>query len=82
MVVYTISMALSGAAILIHHVDIFALELAVLLAFAGFVAVLLAKLGYLVTLWNSHGIVWLRRRLTFLPPPKPLDPGSNPPDSR
>ena len=81
-VVYTISIALSGAAILIHHVDVFLLELAVLLAFAGFVAVLLARLGYLVTLWNSHGIVWLRRRLAFLPPPKPLDPGHNPPDSR
>jgi hypothetical protein len=25
----------------------------------------LAKLGYLVTLWNSHSIVWLRRHLTF-----------------
>jgi len=79
-VVYTISMALSGAAILIHHVDIFALELVVLLGFLGFVGILLARLGYLVTLWNSQGIVWLRRRFAFMPPPKPLDPGSDPRD--
>jgi hypothetical protein len=73
-------MTLSGAAILIHNVETFALQVVVLLAFAGFVGVLLARLGYLVTLWNSQGIVWLRRRFTFMPPAKPLDPGSDPRD--
>jgi len=39
----------------------------------------LAKLGYLVTLWNSHSIVWLRRRLTFQSEgeAKPLDSGDS-----
>ncbi len=79
-VVYTVSVSLSGAAILIHHVDVFLLEMVVLLGFLGFVGVLLARLGYLVTLWNSQGIVWLRRRFTFMPPPNPLDPGGGPRD--
>ena len=79
-VVYTISMTLSGAAILIHNVETFALQVVVLLGFAGFVGILLARLGYLITLWNSRGIVWLRQRVAFMPPPKPLDPGSGPRD--
>ncbi|MDI6857348.1 MAG: MraY family glycosyltransferase [Dehalococcoidia bacterium] len=62
-VVYGISVALSGAAILLHHVDVFALELVVLLGFGLMVAVLLARLGYLLTIWNSQVVVWVRQRV-------------------
>jgi UDP-GlcNAc:undecaprenyl-phosphate GlcNAc-1-phosphate transferase len=65
-VVYGISVALSGAAILLHHVDIFALELVVLVGFACLVAVLLARLGYLLTIWNSQMVVWLRQRVNVI----------------
>jgi hypothetical protein len=30
--------------------------------------VTLLRLGYVVTLWNSHGVVWLRQRV-FAPEP-------------
>ena len=30
---------------------------------AGTVTLTLLKLGYVVTLWNSHSIVWLRQRV-------------------
>jgi UDP-GlcNAc:undecaprenyl-phosphate GlcNAc-1-phosphate transferase len=75
-VVYGISMLFSGAAIAMHGLDIFVVELAILLGFAAVLTLVLAKLGYLLTLWNSHSIVWLRRRLTFQADRdnKPLDP--------
>jgi len=80
LVVYGISVILSGAAILLHHVDVFAMEVAVLLGFVCLAAILTAKLGYLVTLWNSQGIVWLRRKLTLVSPAEPLDSGGSPHD--
>jgi len=62
-VIYGISILLSGAAILLHKVDVFALEMAILGGFGLLLAVLLTKLGYVVTIWNSHSIVWLRRHV-------------------
>ena len=77
MVVYGISLLLSGAAILLHGVDVLWVHGAVLVGFAVVVAILLTKLGYVVTLWNSKGVVWLRRRLMFTASPKPLDSSGN-----
>ena len=78
-VIYGISMLFSGAAIVMHGLEIFVVELGILLGFAAVLTLVLAKLGYLVTLWNSHSIVWLRRRLTFQSEgeAKPLDSGDS-----
>ncbi len=65
LVIYGMSLLFSGAAIAMHGLNIFPVELAILVGFAGVLTLVLAKLGYLVTIWNSHSIVWLRRRLTF-----------------
>jgi len=35
----------------------------VFVALIGTVSLTLLKLGYVVTLWNSHSIVWLRQRV-------------------
>ena len=73
-VVYAMSMLFAGAAIAMHGIDIFAVEAAILLGFAAVLTLVLAKLGYLVTLWNSHSVIWLRQRLS-LAGAKPLDTG-------
>jgi len=62
-VLYAISAALGAGAIIIHYVDQVVLEGAVLLAVAGLIAAILLRLGYVVSMWNSHSLVWLRRRL-------------------
>jgi UDP-GlcNAc:undecaprenyl-phosphate GlcNAc-1-phosphate transferase len=67
-VLYGLSVLFSGAAILLHYVGYFPLELAVLGALAVLVGAILTKLGYAVSLWNSHGVVWLRRKAPFLEP--------------
>jgi UDP-GlcNAc:undecaprenyl-phosphate GlcNAc-1-phosphate transferase len=67
-VLYGLSVLFSGAAILLHYVDYFPLELAVLGALVVLVGAILTKLGYAVSLWNSHGVVWLRRKAPFLEP--------------
>jgi UDP-GlcNAc:undecaprenyl-phosphate GlcNAc-1-phosphate transferase len=67
-VLYSLSVLFSGAAILLHYVDYFPMELAVLGALMALVAAILTKLGYAVSLWNSHGMVWLRRKAPFLEP--------------
>jgi hypothetical protein len=43
-------------------------ELAVLGALLALVGAILTKLGYAVSLWNSHSVVWLRRKAPFLEP--------------
>ena len=65
-VIYSICAIFSGGAILLHYLDNNALEAAVFLAMIGTVALVLLRLGYVVTLWNSHGVVWLRQRV-FMP---------------
>ena len=76
-VVYAISLLFSVGAIAMHGIEIFAVEASILLGFAAVLTLVLAKLGYLVTLWNSHSIVWLRRRLTLASEGKPLDSGDS-----
>ena len=77
-VLYALSVLFSGAAILLHYVDYFPMELAVLGALVVLVAAILTKLGYAVSLWNSHGVLWLRRKAPFLQP-APLEVASSPP---
>lgn len=66
MVIYSVSALFAGGAILLHHVRVFPLEMAVLVATLLMVALILARLGYMISLWNSASIIWLRRRLRWL----------------
>lgn len=63
-VLYSISLLLAGAAIFLHYVDNLIAESAILLATAVTVATILERLGYVLSLWNSHLVLALRRRLT------------------
>jgi UDP-GlcNAc:undecaprenyl-phosphate GlcNAc-1-phosphate transferase len=63
MVVYAVSALFAAGAILLHYVHVFALEAAVLGGTLLLVAVILTKLGYALSLWNSASMIWLRRRL-------------------
>lgn len=65
MVIYVVSGLFSGGAILLHYVHVFALEMAVLAGTVLVVAVILTRLGYLLSLWNSASVVWVRRRLRW-----------------
>ena len=65
LVIYAVSGLFAAAAIVLHYVDILPLELAVLAGTALLVAVILTRLGYVLSLWNSAGLVWLRRRLRW-----------------
>jgi UDP-GlcNAc:undecaprenyl-phosphate GlcNAc-1-phosphate transferase len=62
-VVYGLSALFSVGAILLHYIDETWMELAVMAALVITVATTLLKLGYIVTLWNSRSIVWLRQRV-------------------
>ncbi len=72
-VIYAMSMLFAGAAIAMHGIDVFAVEAAILIGFAAVLTLVLARLGYLVTLWNSHSVIWLRQRV--FTGPKPADTG-------
>ena len=65
-VVYTISALFAGGAILLHQVHVFGFEMAVLVGTLIIVTLVLTKLGYVLSLWNSASMVWLRRRLRWL----------------
>lgn len=75
-VVYTITALFSGAAILLHYVDHFAVEAGVLLAVLALVGLILARLGYLLSFWNSHIVIWVRRRLVSSQSGTGLGPGA------
>ncbi len=62
-VIYTISALFATGALLLHHVRVFGAEAAVFAGVIGVVIVLLTRLGYLLSLWNSASIVWLRHLL-------------------
>jgi UDP-GlcNAc:undecaprenyl-phosphate GlcNAc-1-phosphate transferase len=62
-IIYGIAAVFSLGAILMHYVDALWMEGAVFLALMATVGVTLFRLGYIVTLWNSHSIVWLRQRV-------------------
>ncbi len=69
LVLYTVSGLFAAGALLLHHVHVFELEVAVLLSTLLVVAVVLTRLGYLLTLWNSASVIWLRRRLRWVEEP-------------
>jgi UDP-GlcNAc:undecaprenyl-phosphate GlcNAc-1-phosphate transferase len=68
-VLYTVSALFAFGALLLHYVHFFGLEMLVLAATILLVATILTKLGYLLSLWNSTSIVWLRQRVrrVYLP---------------
>ncbi len=63
MVIWGVSALFAGGALLLHYIDWFVSEALVLGAVTAIVALILGRLGYLVTMWNSHSIVWLRRHV-------------------
>ena len=65
-VIYAVSGLFAAGAITLHYVHIFAFEVAVLGGTLLVVAVLLTRLGYVLSLWNSTSVVWLRRRLRWV----------------
>jgi UDP-GlcNAc:undecaprenyl-phosphate GlcNAc-1-phosphate transferase len=69
MVIYTVSVLFAGGALLLHYVHVFVLEGAVLLGTLLLVAVILTKLGYVLSLWNSASLVWLRQRIRWVDEP-------------
>jgi UDP-GlcNAc:undecaprenyl-phosphate GlcNAc-1-phosphate transferase len=62
-IIYTIAALFSLGAILIHWVDETWMEATVLASVAVVVAAVLLRLGYIVTMWNSRSVVWLRQRV-------------------
>lgn len=65
-VLYTVSGLFAAGAILLHFTHTFVLEAAVFVGTGLLVAVILTKLGYILSLWNSASILWLRRRIRWL----------------
>jgi len=65
LVIYSISVLFSAGAILLHYVHVFALEVAVAVITMLMIAAILTRLGYVLTLWNSASLVWVRRRLRW-----------------
>jgi UDP-GlcNAc:undecaprenyl-phosphate GlcNAc-1-phosphate transferase len=63
LVLYLVAGMFALGALLLHHVHFFGLELAVLIGTVLMVTALLTKLGYLLSLWNSSSLVWVRERL-------------------
>ncbi len=68
-VLYTVACLFSFGALMLHYVHVFGLELVVLAGTLLLVAVILTKLGYVLSLWNSTSIVWVRERMrrAYLP---------------
>jgi UDP-GlcNAc:undecaprenyl-phosphate GlcNAc-1-phosphate transferase len=62
-ITWTIAGLFALGAILIHWVDRTWMEAAVLLSVIGIIATIMLRLGYVITLWNSRSIVWLRQRV-------------------
>jgi len=62
-IIYGLAAIFSTGAILLHYLGNTMLEAAVFVGLIGTVTLTLLKLGYVVTLWNSHSIVWLRQRV-------------------
>lgn len=61
-VIYSLAALFSLGAILLHYVDSVWVEGAVFISLLAAVATMLLRLGYVVTIWNSASIVWLRQR--------------------
>jgi UDP-GlcNAc:undecaprenyl-phosphate GlcNAc-1-phosphate transferase len=69
LVIYAVSALFAAGAILLHYVHVFPLEVAVAAGTFLLIAFILTKLGYVLTLWNSASLVWLRRRLRWVDEP-------------
>ena len=61
---YALSGAFGAAALGAHYVESLAAEVAIVLGVFAVIALVLARLGYLVTLWNSDRMTSWRRRLS------------------
>ncbi|MEX2246425.1 MAG: MraY family glycosyltransferase [Dehalococcoidia bacterium] len=62
-VIYGLAVLFSAAAILLHYVETFWIEAMVFAALIVAVGGTLLRLGYVLTLWNSSSVVWLRQRV-------------------
>lgn len=62
-VIYGLAMMFSVSAIVIHYIDNTWFQAGVVVVLMAMVAGTLGRLGYIVTLWNSRSIVWLRQRV-------------------
>lgn len=62
-VIYSLAGVFALGAIMLHYVDNTWVELAVLMGVLAICSATLLKLGYVVTIWNSHSVVWLRQRI-------------------
>ena len=74
-VIWGLALLFSIGAILLHYFQETWTEVSVLGAMAAIVAATLLRLGYIVTMWNSRSVVWLRQRV-FAPneaAPRPHD---------
>jgi UDP-GlcNAc:undecaprenyl-phosphate GlcNAc-1-phosphate transferase len=69
LVIYVVCVMFSTGALALHYVHNFAMEITVLLATLLLVAAILTKLGYVLSLWNSASLLWLRRRLNWVEEP-------------
>jgi UDP-GlcNAc:undecaprenyl-phosphate GlcNAc-1-phosphate transferase len=62
-VLYVLSGLFAGAALAVHYLDSLAVEVAVFAGLVALVGLLLSRLGYVVSLWNSRGLASLRGRV-------------------
>ena len=62
-IIYTLAALFSLGAILLHYIASPIVEAAVLAGLIATISTLLLKLGYVVTIWNSRSVVWLRQHL-------------------
>lgn len=62
-IIYALAALFSLGAIALHYVDSAWMEAFVVAALIATVSAVLLRLGYVLTLWNSHGIVWMRQRV-------------------
>ena len=65
-IVYMLAVLFSAGAITLHYVQNTWIELVVFLGVLATVSGTLLRLGYVVTIWNSHSIVWLRQHVYVL----------------
>jgi UDP-GlcNAc:undecaprenyl-phosphate GlcNAc-1-phosphate transferase len=72
-VIYALAALFSAGAILLHYVDETWMEATVLAAVIVVVCAVLLRLGYILTLWNSQSIVWLRQRVFAPAPERPIE---------
>jgi hypothetical protein len=71
-IIYAFAGLFSIGAILIHYVTATWMEVLVLVVLMSAITFTLARLGYVVTLWNSRSVVWLRQRF-FAPQAESAD---------